>query len=179
MANKKEVMVYPQSFSNGEKAIARHNIGAAKPMQVVSYGPTGATLVFKPSDSGGGVNKAIINANLTQAGTYLLNYNFLCHANHPNQLHNMIIGLNSGDGTYMYPGASSNYVAIVPRNFYIGENEAYTSEYGNSAAGSLLLTVSTEAQALMVHFAMQANATVQSQQTLYIDYFSWNILKLD
>ena len=29
MANKKaEVMVYPQSFSNGEKAIARHNIGA-------------------------------------------------------------------------------------------------------------------------------------------------------
>lgn len=28
MANKKEVMVYPQSFSNGEKAIARQNIGA-------------------------------------------------------------------------------------------------------------------------------------------------------
>jgi hypothetical protein len=28
MANKKEVMVYPQSFSTGEKAIARQNIGA-------------------------------------------------------------------------------------------------------------------------------------------------------
>ena len=177
-SKKSEVMVYPQSFTPTEKAIARSNIGAAKPLSVISYGPTGATLIFKSTDSGGGVNKAICNANLTEAGTYLLNYNFLCHANNPNQLHNMIIGLNSGDGTYMYPGASSNYVAIVPRNFYIGENEAYTSEYGNSAAGSLLLTVSTEAQALMVHFAMKEYAQSSSTQTLYIDYFSWNILAL-
>ena len=171
MANKKEVMVYAQSFSDGEKATARHNIGAAKPIQVVSYGPTGATLTFKSSDSGGGLNKVIINANLTEAGTYLLNYNFLCRANTPNELSNMIIGLNSGDGTYMFPGASSNYLALVPRG--------YSSEEGNSAAGSLLLTVSTNAQALTVHFAMKSYQSVTSQQTLTIDYFSWNILKLD
>ena len=36
MANKKEVMVYPQSFSNGEKAIARYNIGASQ----ISYDST-------------------------------------------------------------------------------------------------------------------------------------------
>ena len=170
MANKKaEVMVYPQSFSNGEKAIARNNIGAAKPIHAVSYGPTGKSLTFKSYDSGGGVNKAIINANLTEAGTYLLNYNFFCHANTPTELYNMIIGLNSGDGTYMFPGASSNYVSIVPRG---------TSEEGNSASGSLLLTVSTVAQALTVHFAMKSYQSVTSQQTLYIEYFSWNILKL-
>ena len=171
MANKKEVMVYPQSFSTGEKAIARHNIGAAKPIYVVSYGPTGANLKFKSTDSGGGMNKAIINANLTEAGTYLLNYNFLCRANSPNELSNMIIGLNSGDGTYMFSGAWSNYVALVPRG--------YSSEEGNSASGSLLLTVSTAAQALTVHFAMKSYQSVTSQQTLTIDYFSWNILKLD
>lgn len=172
MANKKaEVMVYPQSFSNGEKAIARNNIGAAKPIEMVAYGPTGATLTFKSTDSGGGLNKAIINANLTETGTYLLNYNLLCHANSPTDLNNMIIGLNSGDGTYMFSGASSNQLALVPRG--------YSSEYGNSAAGSLLLTVSTNAQALTVHFAMKANQSVLSQQNLYIDYFSWNILKLD
>lgn len=176
MANKKEVMVYPQSFSTGEKAIARNNIGAAKPIQVVSYGPTGATLTFKPSDSGGGLNKAICNANLTEAGTYLLNYNLLCHANSPTELSNMIIGLNAGDGTYMYPGASSNQLALVPRNY---SSNGYSSEYGNSAAGSLLLSVSTNAQALTVNFAMKANTSVLSKQTLYVDYFSWNILKLD
>ena len=176
MAQKKEVMVYNQSFSIGEKAIARHNIGAAKPIQAVSYDPTGKSLTFKSSDSGGGLNKAIINANLTEAGTYLLNYNLLCHANSPTELSNMIIGLNAGDGTYMYPGASSNQLAIVPRNY---SSNGYSSEYGNSGAGSLLLTVSTNAQALTVHFAMKANTTVMTQQTLYVDYFSWNILKLD
>ena len=40
------------------------------------------------------------------------------------------------------------------------------------------LTVSTAAQALTVNFAMKSNASVLSQQILYIDYFSWNILKL-
>ena len=170
MSKKLEVMVYPQSFSTGEKAIARQNIGAAKPIQVVSYGPTGATLTFKSTDSGGGLNKAICNANLTEAGTYMLNYNFVCRANSPNELSQLIIGLNSGDGTYMFPGASSNYVSIVPRG---------TSEEGNSASGSLLLTVSTVAQALTVHFAMKSYQSVTSRQSLYIEYFSWNILKLD
>lgn len=167
---KKEVMIYSQAFTPTEKAVARSNIGAAAPTQVISYGPTGATLVFKPSDSGGGFNKAICNANLTEAGTYLLNYNFICHANEPTQLHNMIIGLNTGDGTYMFQGSSSNYLALVTRD----EN---ASERTNSCAGSLILSASTKAVAETVHFAMRVNASVQSQQTLYIDYFSWNIIK--
>lgn len=172
MANpKKEVMVYQQSFSPTEKAVARSNIGAAAPTQVISYGPTGATLVFKPSDSGGGHNKAICNANLTEAGTYLLNYNFICHSNEPTQLWNMIIGLNSGDGTYMFQGSSSNYVVLVARN------AEYSSEKCNSCAGSLILSASTKAVAETVHFAMRVDASVQSIQTLYIDYFSWNIIK--
>lgn len=171
MSSKKEVMVYTQSFTPTEKAVARSNIGAAAPTQVISYGPTGATLVFKPSDSGGGFNKAICNANLTEAGTYLLNYNFICHANEPTQLYNMIIGLNTGDGTYMFPGASSNYLSLVPKN-------ERASLWGNSCAGSLILSAPTKAIAETVHFAMRVDASVQSIQTLYIDYFSWNILKL-
>lgn len=168
MANKKEVMVYTQAFSPTEKAIARSNIGASAPILPISYGPTGATLVFKSTDSGGGVNKAICNANLTEGGNYLLNYNFICHANEPSQLWNMIIGLNTGDGTYMIQGASSNYVSIMPRN---------SSERGNSGAGSLILSAPTNAFAATVHFAMRSHVS-ESQQTLYIDYFSWNILKL-
>lgn len=171
MSNKKEVMVYPQAFTTTEKTIARSNIGAPAPTQVISYGPTGATLVFKPSDSGGGHNKAICNANLTEAGTYLLNYNFLCHANSPNQLYNMIIGLNSGDGTYMFQGSSSNYLALVARY------AEYSSQDANSCAGSLILSAPTKAFAETVHFAMGVDADVQSIQTLYIDYFSWNIIK--
>lgn len=170
MAIKKEIMVYPQSFSTGEKAIARHNIGAAKPIQVVSYGPTGATLVFKTTDSGGGLNKAICNANLTEAGTYLLNYNFVCRANSPTELSMLIIGLNTGDGTYMFPTASSNYVYLLPAEY---ESKA------NSCSGSLILTASTKAIAETVHFAMKDYAQSTSRQTLVIDYFSWNILKLD
>jgi hypothetical protein len=168
---KKEIMVYTQAFTPTEKAIARSNIGAPAPTQVISYGPTGATLVFKPSDSGGGFNKAICNANLTDAGTYLLNYNFVCHANEPSQLYNMIIGLNTGDGTYMFQGSSSNYLALVART------AEYSSERTNSCAGSLILSAPTKAFAENVHFAMRVDASVQSQQTLYIDYFSWNILK--
>ena len=170
MATKKkaEVMIYPQSFTQTEKTIARSNIGAAAPLSVISYGPTGTTLTFKPTDSGGGVNKAICNANLTEAGNYMLNYNFVCHANSPTELYNMIIGLNTGDGTYMIQGASSNYVALFPRN----------SEWANSCAGSLIITASTKAIAESVHFAMKESAQSTSQQTLYIDYFSWNILEL-
>ena len=169
-SKKSEVMVYPQSFSTGEKAIARQNIGAAKPIQVVSYGPTGATLTFKSTDSGGGLNKAIINANLTEAGTYMLNYNFVCRANSPNELSQLIIGLNSGDGTYMFPGASSNYVYLLPNGY---------SSDANSCSGSLIITASTKAIAETVHFAMKEYAQSSSTQTLYINYFSWNILKLN
>lgn len=171
MSNKKEVMVYSQSFTTTEKTIARSNIGAAAPISPVSYGPTGATLVFKSTDTGAGKIKVICNANLTEAGNYILNYNFVCHANAPNQLYNMIIGLNTGDGTYMISGASSNYVALLSRNEYHNED-------ANSCSGSLILTASTKAIAESVHFAMKSSTDVTSQQKLYIDYFSWNILKL-
>lgn len=167
---KKEIMVYTQAFTTTEKTIARSNIGAAAPTQVISYGPTGATLVFKASDTGADKIKAICNANLTEAGTYLLNYNFMCHANSPTELSHMIIGLNTGDGTYMFQGSSSNYLTLVP----LYESH---SQYGNSCAGSLILSASTKAIAETVHFAMKPWQDVTSQQTLYIDYFSWNIIK--
>lgn len=170
MANKKEVMVYTQAFTTTERAIARSNIGAAAPTQVISYGPTGTTLTFHSYDSGGGRNKAICNANLTEGGTYLLNYNFMCRANSPTELSHMIIGLNAGDGTYMFPGSSSNYLTLVPMY-------GSSSQYGNSCAGSLIFSASTNAVALTVNFAMKPWQDVTSQQTLTIDYFSWNILK--
>lgn len=97
-SKKSEVMIYPQTFTQTEKAIARSNIGAIGPLEVTWGNSAGyKTISWSTADSGNSFNKVIGNLGLTEAGNYLVFFDaMIASSTNSGELRILV---NTGEGT--------------------------------------------------------------------------------
>lgn len=150
MANKKaEVMVYPQSFTQTEKAIARSNIGAIGPLEV-TWGNSASykQISWSTTDSGNSFNKVIGNLGLTEAGNYLVFFDAMISSS--TNTGSLRILVNTGEGT-AGRHYGNNVRVFLPTDPYTPNHREgsvsgciYTSAINNADAAKLCLAVNND-----------------------------------
>ena len=169
MANKKEVMVYPQTFSTGEKAIARQNIGAIGPLEV-KYGNSTSykSISWSPTDSGNGFNKVIGNLGLSNAGDYLVFFDAKISSTTNTGWLNILV--NTGEGTAgRYYG--NNVRVFLPLDPLIPNHRE------GSVSGCIYTTATNSTDAATLCLAVN-NGLNAINESITIEIANWKILKV-
>ena len=169
MANKKEVMVYPQSFTPTEKTIARSNIGAIGPLEVTWGNSTSYKQIsWSSTDSGNSFNKVIGNLGLTKAGNYLVFFD--AKINSSDNTGNLRILVNTGEGT-----AGRHYGNHV--RVFLPIDPIQTNYRTGSVSGCIFTQASNNADAATLCLAVN-NGLNAVNSSITIEIANWKILKV-
>lgn len=169
MANKKEVMVFPQSFTDTEKAIARENIGAIGPLEVtVGNSETNKSISWSTADSGNGFNKVIGNLGLTEGGKYLVFFD--AKITSTTNTGYLRIKVNAGEGT------AGRYFGNSVRVFLPLDPNIPNHREG-SASGCIFTQAIDNADAATLCLAVD-NMYVAVKESITVQIANWKILKV-
>lgn len=169
MANKKEVMVYTQDFTDTEKAIARENIGAIGPL-AVTFGNSESDkqISWSTTDSGTSFNKVIGNLGLTEAGKYLVFFDAMIRSSTNTGYLRILV--NTGEGTTGRHFGNSIRVYLP--------HDPYTPNYrAGSVSGCIYTHAANKADAATLCLAVNNDRNAVNE-SITVRIANWKIMKV-